>query len=108
MAGNMEFAQGMTVLVRHGGRSTDSETLAVVEKVTPKGFIRVQGVLYNPNGHSRGNGSWAWSTIRPATQQDIQRIQQANYTRRVLNAMHDCKGLTYEQACAIAQILGLS
>lgn len=88
------------VVMSHWGIS-----IRKVEKITPKGAIRVDGTLYNEFGSQKGGDSWSRSLIKKATEEDIREIKKANYIKKTLRAMHECKGLTYEHAVEIMKIL---
>lgn len=75
--------------------------VAVVEKVTPRGFIKVDGQLYNPDGTGRGTRG----SLRIATPEKIKEIKDKEFITGVIYDMHRCRSLTIEQATAIQSIL---
>ena len=98
---------GDKVILETGGwwRSKSVET---VEKITPKGFIKVREGLYAVNDDGtkatvRGNSS-AW--LYPYTEEEDRKIQEARYVASVKRKMIEFEGkLTFEQAKQISEIL---
>ena len=80
------------------------EYVATVEKITPSGFIKVHGILFNTNGEPRGD--WR-CRLKQATPEKIKEIQETKYILETLNIMHSCEALTYEQAKAIRAALDM-
>lgn len=77
--------------------------IAAVEKITPKGFIKVRGSLFNPqNGYVRGD-SHCW--IEEATGERIMEIEQKRMIMYVLNRVWNLKDITYEQAVELNNLL---
>ena len=81
------------------------KTLSVVESVTPKGFVKVKGILYDRNGIQRGGSEWHKSHIKPASEEDIQKYAQECFINRTIYMMHKTEKITYEQAVSINAIL---
>lgn len=81
------------------------DKVAVVEKITPKGFIKVNGTLFTEDGIERGSSVWNRSFIRKANPEDIYKIEHDNYRKRILNNLHSLQDITYEQAIEINKIL---
>lgn len=79
--------------------SVGIDSVAIVEKITPKGFIKVNGILFTENGIECG------CYIRQATPELIQQTKQMNFRRYVLNKLHLLKNITYEQSVEINKIL---
>lgn len=90
-------------VIIHGLRGRKS--IAVVEKITPKGFIRVSGVLYNTNGFIRGSDIWNIQYITKATVEEVYEVEHNNYRKRILNKLQSLQDITYEQAVEINKIL---
>lgn len=80
--------------------------LALVEKVTPKGFVKVNGTLYDSHGIQRGGGTYYKFSIKPATDESIQEYERECFVRTVIRKIHEVPKITYEQAVAIDAILG--
>ena len=102
-----DIKAGDKVILEVGGwwRSKSVET---VEKITPKGYIKVRGELYDVNDDGtkasvRGNApSWLY----PYTEEEDRKISEARYISSVKRKMRDFDGeLTIEQAKQIAEIL---
>lgn len=82
-------------------------TLCVVEKITPKGFIKVHSVLYDPyTGRQRGDSGCYCTYLTEATPEDINAYKQGLVIRNALEKMHRALSVTYEQALLITNILG--
>ena len=82
-----------------------------VQKVTPKGFIKVNGSLFNPNdGMARSRGSWSGSCLMDANdesvKEQVKKYRMECYVGRVLRKIRNIPDLTYEQAIEIDRILG--
>lgn len=90
---------GDTVIVCNTlhGRSIDK-----VEKITPSGFIKVNGKLYNKDGLCRGTHS---SYIEVASEEKIVEVEQECFVRNTLRRLNSLKSLTYGQAVKIDKIL---
>ena len=80
-------------------------SLREVERITPKGAIRVAGTLYTEFGSQKGGDPWGRSSIKKATEEDIREIKEKTYIAKTLRAMHECRELTYENAVEIMKIL---
>lgn len=84
-----------------------SKSIGVVKKVTPAGNIRLKnGELYTPGGSLKTRDAWNISHIQPLTPELEESLRQDSVIASVLNAMHNAKSITYEQALEIRQILG--
>lgn len=84
------------------GRFND-ESVGVIEKITPKGYLKVGGCLYYKNGSERSTG-WNTSHIKLATDEEIEKIEKRSFCRKVLNKLHALKDISYEQAILIENI----
>lgn len=81
--------------------------ITTVEKITPKGFIKVDGILFNSNGAERGGSIYGSYHIEPVTderEQELRREFFVNNTKKRLKEF-DFNNITYEQACKIALLL---
>lgn len=86
-----------------------NKRLACVEDITPKGFIKVNDVLYNPqNLCARGLGRWEVNYISVPTESEIEDYKKERFTnnikRKVKVAIDD---ITYEQAIDLAKYFGI-
>lgn len=81
------------------------DKVATVEKITPKGFIKVNGTLYTEYGVERGGSVWHRSYIKQTTPELIQQVEQINFRKYVLNKLHSLKNIEYGQAVEINKIL---
>jgi hypothetical protein len=78
--------------------------IVTIEKITPKGFLKVGNSLFYPDGRERATG-WYTAHIQPATQEQIEKIERKQFVRVVLKKLHELKDITYEQAVLFADIL---
>lgn len=81
--------------------------ITTVEKITPKGFVKVDGRLFNSNGAERGGDVYASYRIAPITderEQELRREFFISNTKKKLKEF-DFNNITYEQACKIALLL---
>ena len=84
--------------------SAYGRALCKVEKITPKGFIKVAGNLYTKDGVMRGSG-WNWSNIRPASDEEIAEFRKEKFVADVVKKLRSVTNIQYEQAVAINNIL---
>lgn len=102
----MEFKVGQEVLYCRGG-AYPIYCLYKVDKITPKGFIRVESTLYEDGGDgiAYARGQWEWGT--PSITNNHLKI--SNYKKQRLIAKVKEKisksKLTFEQAEKINNIL---
>lgn len=100
-----EFKVGQKVFVI----SRYNKRLSKVEKITPSGFIKVDGTLYHPNGSERTSDSWNSSNIEVATEEDICQFKKQIFISAVYKAMVNIENnLTYEQAVKLNRLLQLT
>lgn len=99
--GKLDVKVGDTVIVY----STWGKSIRKVECITPKGFIKVNGILYYEDGTQRGGDSWSRTSIKKATYEEITEINKNAYITKALKKMRECRDLTYEQAVGIMKIL---
>lgn len=79
------------------------EKVAVVERITPTGLIRVDGRLYRPNtGTCRNNDNYSLTAY---SEEKGIRIMQENTVSDMLAKLHQLEQLSYEQAVQIDKIL---
>ena len=99
---NIKVGDKVIVYGGYGG-----ETIKEVEKITPKGFIRVNGILYNQTGTQRSSDRWFFSRIEPVTEEKIEKLRRRDYVRKITNKIVNMqKSFTYDQAVKIAEIMG--
>lgn len=99
---SMDIKVGDKVLVQ--GRF--SKSVQTVEKITPKGNIRVSnGALYDISGSEKTKDVWNSTTIVPLTPELEEQLHKEVVVARAIKAMHDTKTLTYNQAVKIMEIL---
>ena len=101
-----DLKAGDKVICCHWGHFNRQEYVTTVEKITPKGFIKVDGILFHSiTGRARGENYYH---LEQATDERIKEITEKNYVKTTLYMMqNDIKDLTYEQAKAICEILNL-
>lgn len=97
---NVNVGDKVIVSSRFGG-----EKIGTIEKITPKGFIKVNGILFTDCGRERGGDAWSCSYIKPATLEQIEQLNQKKYRRYVLNKLHSLQDIDYEKAVRIDEIL---
>lgn len=79
--------------------------VAIVEGVTPKGFIKVSGMTFNSNGWERGGDSWYKCYIQEITDERIEELKHEIFVRKIINKCRKINKLTYEQAVKINEVL---
>lgn len=86
-------------------------TRQLVEKITPKGFIKVNGVLYNPDsGNARGGDVyWAQSLLdinAPRTQEHLIEQHKKGFVARTRKEVAEfCNQMTYGQAVKLKDFI---
>ena len=86
-------------------RSYGSCRLDFVEKVTPKGFIKVSGTLFKKDGFERGSSVWYHTSIEPATEEMIAEYNKEKFISATIKQMHETLEISYGQALKIRKIL---
>lgn len=81
------------------------KSVEVVEKITPKGYIRVNGMLFNADGTQRTSDVWQRNSITEYSQELADEISKESTIRKALKLAHDVSILSYEQAVEIIKIL---
>lgn len=92
----------LVILNRETWCFTIEEYLAKIEKITPKGYIKVRGMLFYADGTPRGDYPY---NIEVATDQKINAIKEGNFITKVLKKIRHVEDLTYEQAVEINDLL---
>lgn len=79
--------------------------VAIVDNVTPKGFIKVNGALYYDDGRKRGGSClWEINFIKKYTEEEGRKIREDMFIRSIRDKLRNIDKLTYEQAVAINKI----
>lgn len=63
--------------------SPAGDTVKKVETATPKGFIRVYGVLFDKSGFQRGGNTWSRAMLLEPTVERLREICYRNLARRL-------------------------
>ena len=79
--------------------------LRKVEKITPKGNIKVNGVLFNSSGHERGGDIWNKGCLSEATPEAIKSFREKQIIKHAITLMRETKKITLEQAEKIIKVL---
>lgn len=83
-----------------------SKSILTVEKITPKGNIRVSnGALYDIYGSEKTSDVWNSTNITPLTPELKEQLYKEKIIKNTLKVLHDMKTLTYDQAMRIMEIL---
>ena len=79
--------------------------IAPIEKITPKGSIRVRGTLFNSDtGYEKGGDIWSTSRIQaitPKIEEDVKRRRTIYTAQRLIKSTV----ITYEKAVKIIEAL---
>lgn len=81
---------------------SSTEEVAIVERVTPTGLIRVDGRLYYPTGCCRNNDHYY---LKECSKEEELRVIKKNFVSNMMAKLHQLEQLSYEQAVAIDKIL---
>lgn len=101
-----ELKEGDKVVINSWNYTYNSYEEEVVQKITPKGFIKVNDILFNPNsGYSRSSGSRLLNPNDNDTKEKLENYKKSRLIRSVLNKMCNVRDLTFEQAVKINEIL---
>lgn len=84
----------------------NNDRVVKIEKITPKGFIKIGNYLFYPNGKERGGNRWYPCHISIATKEKTEIIKRKSFCRQTLNFLHELKEITYDQAVKIMEVLG--
>lgn len=104
-----QLKPGDDVIVNEWDWTGSSYRYAKVEKITPTGLIRVDGVLYRPqNGISRSGAS---SILCPQNEEAVKMLREYQEKEFVRQTMYRIRNtnyneVTYEQAVQIGKIMG--
>lgn len=98
---------GDKVILHKHGFSYELYEDCTVSKITPKGFIKVDVFLFEPqNGFCRGN--YGVNILDPSDEDTIKRIKRYKlneFIKNVIYKMKNVSSLSYEKAVAINEIL---
>jgi hypothetical protein len=81
------------------------KSLEKVEKITPKGYIKVGATLFNKDGSERGGDIWNKYHISEATPERVKMFQERKTINRALQIMRSKSEITLEQAHKIIELL---
>ena len=87
------------------------KTLNKVEKITPKGFIKVAGSLFNPDtGFERSSDTWNSCVLQQATKENVEEYMREKYIKHIHHFLQNLKNqdISYEQAVEISKIFNIS
>ena len=79
--------------------------VGTVEKITPAGKIKVNGFMFRKDGSQVSSDRWCLTRLLEATPEAVRKISEDKAIRKALNAAHDLKDITYEQAVKILAVL---
>lgn len=107
-----DFSVGEQVYIFHYNSPIMQK--AIVEKITPTGFIKAGGALYRPDDHFERGGHRKILKINEETIAQNRQNAEKNFKSNVLYRLEtfirkydNRQGLTYEQACQLNEILNL-
>ena len=105
MSDTYEFKVGDKVLLT----SYSGRKISVVEKIPPKGFIKVDGMLFYPNGKERTSNYYYSCGIELLTPELEKEVGENAYRQRITKRLREIKwnDITYEQAQKIDEVLNL-
>ena len=86
-------------------RSNFRKSLKTVQRITPTGRIVVDNTQY-VNGIYRSD-AWNIFSLEEATEEEVNRFVRTNFVRNVFKSLFEKKGMTYEQAKQINELLNL-
>ena len=81
--------------------------ISKVEKITPKGFIKVDGLLFDDNGSQR-TSSWYKSYIIECSEEEKEKMRKKQIISKAYGLMRNTKSITYEQAEDVIKILDVN
>ena len=81
------------------------KSLKKVEKITPKGYIKVGATLFNKDGSERGGDIWNKYFISEATPENVKKFQEKLIINKALRIMREKRVITLEQAYKIIELL---
>lgn len=75
-----------------------------IKKITPKGFISIDGVLFKQDGYSRSAGARIYPTDDKKAEAEYTEYMKKKFVKKVEQEV-SMIGITYEQAMKIKKIL---
>lgn len=98
-----KLKKGDIVIVSRNG----IKWLASIDKITPKGFVKVNGCYYYPDGTMRSKDIWNRSILLPCTKEEKKNFYKASFICKVVGIMRrvTTSRLDYEKAVKIYKIL---
>lgn len=81
------------------------KSLRTVDKITPKGYIKVGGSLYNTDGSERNSDVWSRCRLSEATPEEINLFAEKLTIKKAMGLMRSIKEITLEQANKIIELL---
>lgn len=81
------------------------KSLKKVEKITPKGYIKIGSTLFNKDGSERGGDIWNKHFISEATPEKIKSFQEKQIIKRAIQIMRSKSEINLEQAHKIIKLL---
>lgn len=95
------------VIVRYSYLRNVSYRKHKIDKITPKGYLKIGETLFNPEtGYSRGEGCYL--LLNPENEDnkaEFKKYSEQKYIRNVMRRMYVTESLTLEQAKKIDEIL---
>ena len=104
-----QLKTGDDVVIRTWNWGGSSYTNAKVEKITPTGFIRVNGILYKPHdGNSRSGDSGLLDPNDETTIKISKKYKENKFVSETMKKIRNThyNDVTYEQAVEIRKIMG--
>lgn len=80
-------------------------SLRKVEKITPAGNVKVNGMLFNQYGVERKADKWRKCTISEVTPETFSEFRKRMTINKALKLMQETKEINFEQAEEIIKIL---
>lgn len=85
-----------------------NKSLHTVEKITPKGNIRISnGTLYDIRGSEKTKDAWNRTTIVPLTPELENELRKEVLVNKTIEVMHTIQTITYDQAIKVREILDI-
>lgn len=80
--------------------------IKAVQKITPTGLIKVDGLLFNTDGYLRGRDRYCTTHIEIATPERIEDFKKRVYIKKTFSDLRDLKveDISFEQAQEINRI----
>lgn len=100
-----ELKEGDKVVVTRWGMIHNSYSEGTVQKITPKGFIKVNDILFKPNNGVSRSGEFGLLPNDDNNKEKLELYKKSSFIRSVLKKMCNVGDLTFEQAVKINEIL---